>query len=168
MNSTRLETSIWSVSSLAKMALISALYIVVTLFLAPLSFGLLQLRLSEMFNYLAIYNKRYILAISIGVALSNVASPLGIVDIVTGSLSTFIILSISYILTKKRTSEKKKLAITATLCSLSMFTIAAQMTLFYQLPFFYSWLIIGVGELLSMTLGAFIIYWISGKIDLTK
>lgn len=167
MNNIDSGTNTWSASSLTKMALISALYIVITLFLAPISFGLLQLRLSELFNYLAVYNKRYILAVSIGVAFANIVSPMGIIDMLTGSLSTYAVLAISYKLTRKMGTHKK-LATTALICSLSMFTIAGQLTLFYQLPFFYSWLVIGLGELFSMTIGALLIYWISKKIDLTK
>lgn len=168
MNPSKSQASTWSTSSLAKMAIISALYVVVTVFLAPFSFGLLQLRLSELFNYLAIYNKRYISAVTAGVALANIFSPLGIIDVVIGSLSTFLVLLLSYNLTKNRTDSKKKLATTALICSLSMFTVAGQLTYFYQLPFFYSWLVIGIGELISMILGAFIIHWLSKKIDFTK
>jgi uncharacterized membrane protein len=38
----------------------------------------------------------------------------------------------------------------------------------YQAPFFFNWLIIGLGELLSMGLGGVLIYLINKRIDLTK
>lgn len=84
MNNPNSQTKAWSVIALTKMALITALYVVVTIFLAPFSFGAVQLRFSELFNYLPLFNKRYILAVTLGVAISNVASPLGLVDIVIG------------------------------------------------------------------------------------
>lgn len=48
------QTSTWSATALAKMALVTALYVVVTVLLAPLSFGPIQLRLAELFNYLGV------------------------------------------------------------------------------------------------------------------
>lgn len=78
------QTSTWSATALAKMALVTALYVVVTVLLAPLSFGPIQLRLAELFNYLGVFNKRYIWSITLGVAIANAASPLGIIDIVIG------------------------------------------------------------------------------------
>jgi uncharacterized membrane protein len=58
--------------------------------------------------------------------------------------------------------------VTALLFSFSMFTIAGQLTVLYQAPFFFNWLIIGLGELLSMGLGGVLIYLINKRIDLTK
>lgn len=37
-----------------------------------------------------------------------------------------------------------------------------------ELPFFYTWLTVGVGELFSMTVGGIVIYLLRQKIDLTK
>ncbi|EOL46486.1 QueT transporter family protein [Enterococcus caccae] len=168
MNHSNSQTEAWSVISLTKMALITALYVVVTIFLAPFSFGAVQLRFSELFNYLPLFNKRYIGAVTLGVAISNFASPLGLVDVIIGSLSTLVVLLLSYYITKHLKSPIKKMVITAMICSLSMFTVAAQLTYFYQLPFFYTWLTVGIGELLSMSVGGILLYWIHKKIDLTK
>ena len=50
----------WTTDEIAKMAMVAALYVVITVFLAPFSFGQVQLRVAEMFNFLALYNKRYV------------------------------------------------------------------------------------------------------------
>lgn len=168
MNDPNSQTKAWSVITLTKMALITALYVVVTIFLAPFSFGAVQLRFSELFNYLPLFNKRYIIAVTLGVAISNFASPLGLVDVIIGSLSTFVVLLLSYYVTKKLKNPVKKMIVTAIICSLSMFTVAGQLTFFYHLPFFYTWLTVAIGELLSMAFGGIFIYWINEKIDLTK
>ncbi|MGJ3847732.1 QueT transporter family protein, partial [Levilactobacillus brevis] len=47
-------------------ALIAALYVVLTTVLSALSFGPFQIRLSEMFNHLVVFNKRYIAAVTLG------------------------------------------------------------------------------------------------------
>ncbi len=88
------------------MALVTGLYVAVTLVLSVISFGAIQIRLSEMFNYLSLYNKKYIYAVTLGVALANLASPLGLVDVVVGSVSTLIVLLLNYSVTKR--SKKYK------------------------------------------------------------
>ncbi len=45
----------------------------------------------------------------------------------------------------------------------SMFTVAGQLTILYQLPFFLNWWVIALGELASMIVGGIIIYWIGKK-----
>ncbi len=67
----------WTTTDVTRMALVTGLYVAVTLVLSVFSFGVIQIRLSEMFNYLSLYNKRYIAAVTAGVALANIASPLG-------------------------------------------------------------------------------------------
>ena len=52
--------------------------------------------------------------------------------------------------------------------ALSMFTVAGPLTFFYQLPFWYTWLTVGLGELLSMTVGGILIYVLNKKIQLVK
>ncbi|MGK0552434.1 QueT transporter family protein [Enterococcus faecalis] len=163
-----LQTRRISAAVIAKMALITALYVVTTLALAPFSFGAIQLRLSEMFNYLGIFNKRYIWSITLGVALANLQSPLGFVDVLSGSLSTCIVLWLSYAMIKHQRRLISKMVTTAVIFSVSMFTVAASLTLFYQLPFFYTWLTVAIGEFLSMTVGGCIFYLITKKINLNQ
>jgi uncharacterized membrane protein len=158
----------WTTQETAKMALITSLYVVVTVGLSVISFGAVQIRLSEMFNYFALYNKRYIWAITLGVAIANFSSPNGLIDVVVGSVCTFLVLLMSVYVTKSIQTMKYKLVLTAIVFAVSMFTVAGQLTFLYGLPFFYNWLIIGLGELLSMTVGGMIVYTLGKKIDLTK
>ncbi len=62
----------WTTTDVTRMALVTGLYVAVTLVLSVFSFGVIQIRLSEMFNYLSLYNKRYIVAVTAGVALANI------------------------------------------------------------------------------------------------
>lgn len=158
----------WTTQETAKMALVASLYVAVTIALSVISFGAVQIRLSEMFNYLALYNKRYIWAVTLGVAIANFWSPNGLLDVVVGSSCTFLVLVVNQYVTKRIKNMKYKMVVTAIVFALSMFTVAGQLTILYDLPFFYNWLIIGIGELLSMTVGGIIIYAIGKKINLTK
>lgn len=162
------STQRWTTTDTAKMAVVTGLYVAVTIVLSVVSFGAIQFRIAEMFNYLPLFNKRYTVAVTLGVAIANLASPLGIVDVLFGSISTLIVLLICRAVTKNIISLKKKMIITALIIAFSMFTVAGQLTFFYQAPFFFNWLIIGLGELLSMSLGGGLIYLINRRIDLKK
>lgn len=154
-------------TEITKIALIAALYIVITTMFTVISFGSFQVRLSEMFNYLPLFNKRYIWAVTIGVAIANLNSPLGIIDVLIGSISTFLVLKLVQYLTKNIKSIPIKFVITALFFALSMFTVAGQLTIVNDLPFFVTWFSVGLGEFFSMVVGGIIIYWVSKKVDLT-
>lgn len=158
----------WTTADTVKMAVVTGVYVAVTIVLSVISFGAIQFRLAEMFNFLPLFNKRYTIAVTLGVAIANLASPLGIVDVLFGSVSTLIVLLICRAVTKRITSLKKKMIVTTLIFAFSMFTVAGQLTFFYQAPFFFNWLIIGLGELLSMSLGGILIYLVNKRIDLTK
>lgn len=155
-------------TEMTKIALITALYVVITTVLTVLSFGAFQLRLSEMFNYLPLFNKRYIWAVTLGVAIANLNSPQGMTDVLVGSISTFLVLKVIQQLTKRIENIKVKFVITAILFAFSMFTVAGMLAIFYELPFFLTWLTVGLGELFSMTVGGILIYTLSQRIDLTQ
>lgn len=162
------DSSRTSVTELTKTALVAALYVAVTVLLSVISFGAVQLRLSEMFNYLALYNKRYILAVTLGVVLANFMSPTWVLDVPIGGIATFLVLILCRKVTKNITNDLVKMVVTALIFALSMFTVAGQLTILYDLPFWATWFTVGVGELLSMTVGGVTIYLLNKKIDLTK
>lgn len=157
-----------TVSELTKTALVAALYVTVTVMFSVISFGAVQLRLSEMFNYLALYNKRYIIGVTLGVFIANFMSPTWVFDVPIGTTATLLVLLLCRALTKNIKNDIVKMVITAIIFALSMFTIAGQLTILLGLPFWATWLTVGIGELLSMTVGGMIIYALSKKIDLSK
>lgn len=71
----------------------AALYAALTLFLAPLSYGPVQARLSECMVLLAYYNKKWIPGLTAGCLLANLASPFGAADILCGTAATFLAVS---------------------------------------------------------------------------
>ena len=68
---------------------IAAIYTVLTLILAPISFGPVQFRLSEIMVLLAFVDPLYIIGLTLGCLMSNMLGGFGIMDIVFGSLATF-------------------------------------------------------------------------------
>lgn len=88
-----------STKQLAKVGIIAALYVVLTVGLAPLSYGNIQFRISEVLTLFAFIDPFYIPGLVIGCVISNLFSPLGIIDVVVGSFATFLSL---YSMTKTK------------------------------------------------------------------
>lgn len=78
-------------NKLVRGALIASMYAVLTLALP--AYGPLQFRLSEIMTLLAYYNPFYILPLTLGCAIANIASPFGIIDVIFGSFASFLALT---------------------------------------------------------------------------
>ena len=74
--------------ALARGAIIAALYTALTVLLAPLSYGEVQIRFSEAFTLLPILMPEAVPALLVGCLLSNILGGCTIFDIVFGSLAT--------------------------------------------------------------------------------
>lgn len=77
-------------------ALIAAAYLVITLAFIPISYGLIQFRVSEAFMLLAAITPVAIPGLFIGCILANLIGGFGIVDIVFGSLATLLAALVTY------------------------------------------------------------------------
>lgn len=86
---------------LVRGALIAALYTALTLALAPISFGPLQLRVSEALSILPILLPEAIPGLFVGCLLSNLIAGQPWQDVVFGSLATLIAGCLTYLLRKR-------------------------------------------------------------------
>ena len=71
-------------------AFIAALYAVITILCAPLSYEFSQFRFSEALNLLVFFNPTYTIGLTVGCFIANVASTVGPLDMVFGTLATLI------------------------------------------------------------------------------
>ena len=78
------------VKKMTRSALIAALYVALTLGMAPISFGALQIRVSDALILTTEKGKEYIVGVTLGAALANFFSPLGMVDIAVGLASNLL------------------------------------------------------------------------------
>lgn len=74
----------------AQIGIIAAVYAVLTIFLAPISYGNIQFRMSEILTLFAFFNPIFIPGLTLGTFIANFLSPLGIIDIIFGTVATFI------------------------------------------------------------------------------
>ncbi len=79
----------FTVKQLTRGAVIGALYVVLTLVLAPFSFGAIQLRISEVLTVLPFIMPEAVLGLTIGCFVSNIICS-NIVDAVVGTLATLL------------------------------------------------------------------------------
>ena len=89
------------IKDLTKISVVAALYVAISLTIAPASYGMIQLRIADIFCLLCLYDKKYIYSNIIGVFLVNLFSPLGIVDVIVGTLVTAICGFTSYLIKNK-------------------------------------------------------------------
>lgn len=171
-----LSNSRISTADIVKIAIVAALYVAVTLMISPIASGPIQFRVSELFNFLAFYNKRYIWAVTLGCAIANYFSStsLGWPDVIIGSLSTLIFLSLGVWITKGL--EGKRLFTIINLRFLafsvffaaSMFTIGAELHVILHIPFWLTYFQVAIGEFGALFVGGFIVEALSKVIDLRK
>ena len=118
-------------------AMIAAIYVVITIFLP--SYGPLQLRMTEMFAHLPMFNKKYSVGLIIGVAIANIRSEFGIYDVLFGTLHTAISLAIVFVLVKKSDTLFKKMMINSTVFTVMSFILALMVAYLSELmPIFWT------------------------------
>lgn len=111
-----------STKQLTLNAMIAAIYVVITIFLP--SYGALQLRLSEMFAHLPVFNRKYSVGLVLGVAIANMRSDFGIYDVIFGTLHTVVSIWLVTLIIKESDSIIKKLMINTVVFSATSIILA--------------------------------------------
>ena len=154
-----------TVRDLTHIAIVAALYVVLTV-VPPfnlISYGPYQFRIAEMFNLLGFYNRKYIIAVTLGCVIANFFS-FNMIDVVVGSLSTLVFVG-SGVYFFDRFKNHKAHVFFAFYFSFFMVTIAAELTLVTQAPFWATWFTVAMGELASLLVGAILIKKLAKVID---
>ena len=76
---------------------IAVIYAILTLII-PISYGPLQIRVSEALCILPVFTPVAIPGLFVGCVLANIISPAGAVDMIFGSLATLVAASLTYVL----------------------------------------------------------------------
>ena len=98
MKTKQTDTIYW----IARAGIIAAIYVVLTLVFAPISFGEVQVRISEALTILPLFTTAAIPGLFVGCILGNIFGGCIIWDILFGSLATLIGAFFSYRLRKNR------------------------------------------------------------------
>jgi uncharacterized membrane protein len=129
---------------LTQAAIIAAVYTVLTLVFAPLSYGesMIQVRISEMLTILPYYTPAAIPGLFVGAFVSNLFSPVGAVDVILGSLATLLAAYLSY-----RISDKWLVPIPP--IAVNGLVIGGMLHYVYKFPLLLSILSITAGQIVS-------------------
>lgn len=130
-------------SKLSKNAFVATLYLLLTL-IAP-SYGAVQFRFSEILLLLMLINSSYVSGLIIGCVIANLFSPMGLIDVIFGTLATAISL---FFMNKTRTHQ-----LISTLWPALINGIIVGMELYFvlKLPFWTSAISVALGEFVVIT-----------------
>ncbi len=156
------------IKTMATSGVIAALYVAVTLLVAPFGFTNVQFRLSEMFNHLVVFNKKFIFAIVLGVFVANLFSPLGLYDLVFGVGQSLLALTITILSAKFISGILKRMLFNTAIFTFLMCIIALELNLALELPFLLTWLTIAVGEFVVMAIGIPIMLALNKRLNFEK
>ena len=85
-----MSSSLKNTNALARGAIIAALYAALTLLLAPISYGEVQIRISEALTLLPVLMPEAVPALAVGCLIANVLGGCTVFDIVFGTLATLL------------------------------------------------------------------------------
>lgn len=153
--------------TIAMTGVITALYFVLGIAFSAISFGVIQFRVPNIMYQLVAFNKKYYFGLVLGVILTNAMSPLGWFDLVFGVLTSAVGLGVAIIINSKIKSTFVKQIVTAISVTISTVFVAIELNLVLGVPFFYTWLVVATGQLLTQAVGVFIIRGISKRVNLS-
>lgn len=131
------------VITLVKLAMVVAIYVIFTVFL-PFSYGEIQFRVAEVLLLLCFFRKDYVYALIVGCLIANIFSPLGIIDVIFGTIHTAIA---AFLI-----SRSKNLIIASLYPTIFMFIIALELHFVLSLPFWLTLLTTMAGEFVVVTI----------------
>lgn len=135
------------VKVVAMNAMIATVYAVLTIACASISYGAINLRISEIIVFLAFFNRKYIPGLIVGCFLANLASPMGIYDIIFGTIATILVCVAMYRL--------KNLYLAAIAGGLiNGLIVGAELYWVLNLPFIINAFYVFVGETIVLIVGA--------------
>lgn len=150
------------VKHLVLSAFIGSAYAALTIVLAPISYGQIQVRLSEALTLLPYFSKFSIPGLFIGCIIANIAGGYGLPDIIFGSLATLTAAILTYYIGKSKFKYKKYLA---PLPPVAINAVVIGLILKYtlNLPLLITMFWVGLGEAVSCYLFGLILVSIVEK-----
>ena len=145
-----MERSKISTKFLVVTAMIAAIYVVMTLAIAPLSFGFIQMRISEVLVLLAFIDKRYIPGLILGCLIANLFSPFGLIDVFFGTACTAAALW--------GISHSKTLFVASLWPVICNAFIGVELYILGECPLFFGMATVAIGEFLAVTCVGYVLF----------
>ena len=123
-------------------ALLAAIYVVLTVAFAPISYGPVQVRISEMLTVLPFFTPAAIPGLFVGAMIANAYGGLGIIDVVVGSSATLVAALLTFRMKRKFLAPLPPVLVNA-------IVIGAMLSYLFQLPLIPTMIYVGLGQLVA-------------------
>lgn len=133
----------FSTKYIAQVGIIAALYAVVTILLAPISYGPIQVRVSEALTVLPFLTPAAMPGLFLGCLVANVYGGLGLPDIIGGSLCTLLAAFLTYLMSK----TKRPILAPIPPVVVNSLGVSLYLHLLFKLPYWITVAYIAVGEI---------------------
>jgi uncharacterized membrane protein len=131
-------------------AIFGALYAVAVIFLAPISFGVYQVRLADALLPLSmIFGIPSAIGLSLGCIVSNVYGGLGIVDIAGGATANFIACTVAWYVAKKGRGVQRFLGSVLETIIVTLI-VGGYLSLIFQVPVEFGLLGVLIGSIIAI------------------
>lgn len=141
-------------------AMIAAVYIVLTVLFAAISFGQIQIRIAEALTILPVFTPAAIPGLFVGCLVGNILGGAALPDIIFGSLATLIGAALTYMLRH----HKKYIAILPPILSnVVIVPFILRFAYGVLLPIPFMMLTVGIGEVLSCGVLGLLLYSVLSK-----
>jgi uncharacterized membrane protein len=124
-------------------AIIASLYAVITILLAPISYGPVQIRVSEALTVLPYITSAAIPGLFIGCIVANLYGGLGLPDVVGGSLCTLLAAILTYLLARTR----KPILAPLPPVLVNAFGVSLYLHLLFHLPYWITVSYVTIGQI---------------------
>ncbi|MDR1559517.1 MAG: QueT transporter family protein [Clostridiales bacterium] len=135
---------------IAVSGVIAALYVALTLGLAPISYEAVQFRVSEILNLMAFIDPVYGIGVVLGCFIANLFSPFGLPDIIFGTLATAVAV---FAITRT-----KNLFVASLWPMFANVIVAIELTYILHTPIWYNIITVWIGEFVVVTCVGFPIF----------
>ncbi|GFH42176.1 membrane protein [Lactococcus hodotermopsidis] len=157
-----------NIKFLATSAIITALYVTLTLVFGAFSFGIVNFRIASMLNHVIFINKKYAFAIILGCGIANSTSPLGLMDVLVGVSMNAIALGLTILITSKMSYLPAKLAVNTLTIAALMFMVALELVYAFHMPFLATYGTVALGQFVSVGIGAVLYQVVFGRTKLAE
>jgi len=132
--------------NITEIGLTAAVYAVLTMIIAPIGFGAIQCRISDVLLFFCSKNKNLIGGCALGCVIANMLSPLGVIDMVLGSIVNLLIGITMY--------KIEAAIIKVPICSIiSGVIIGAELTIISGASFIFTTITVAIGEAIALSIG---------------
>lgn len=145
---------------LAANAILAALYVVFTT-INPIGSGAIQLRVSEMLCVIPFFNRKYIPGLIIGMAIANMFSSLGPIDVLVGVSISAIAYTISYFIKNIWVNVFQYSLLCAIIVPLMLYKVLG-------IPYWPTFVAIFISTIIVTSIGAVLIQKFGNRLMLTE